>query len=71
VVLLTFNSTRRCAVMAMRQNEMVHLEGGGLPPYTVCGIAVGATFGAFFFNPLLGLYLSSKAIGICAIEAAL
>jgi hypothetical protein len=55
----------------MQKDEMVHLEGGGIAPFTACGIAVGATFGSFFFNPLLGLYLSSKAIGVCAIEAAL
>ena len=54
----------------LSKEEMVQFEGGGIPPYTVCGVAVGATVGAFFFNPLLGLYLTSKAIGVCAIEAA-
>ena len=55
----------------LRKEEMVQLEGGGVSAYTVCGFAVGATVGAFFFNPLLGLYLSSKAIGVCLIEATL
>ena len=56
---------------ALTKDEMARLEGGGIQPFTACGFAVGATVGAFIFSPLLGLYLSSKAIGVCAIEAAL
>ena len=55
----------------LRREEMVQLEGGGIPPFTACGFAVGATVGVSIFSPLLGLYLVSKAIGVCSIEAAL
>jgi hypothetical protein len=53
----------------LQKEEMMQLEGGG--PGTACGISLGLTFGAFFFSPLLGLYLTSKAVGVCAIAAAL
>ena len=52
----------------MQKQELVRLEGGG--PGVACGIAMGITVGTTIFNPLLGLYLLSKAIGVCAIEAA-
>ena len=54
---------------AMNREELKQLKGGG--PSTWCGMAVGLTVGSYFINPMLGLYLSSKAIGVCAIEAAL
>ena len=54
----------------MRKDDLVRLEGGGLPG-TACGFAIGFTIGSYFINPLLALYLSSKAIGVCAIEAAI
>ena len=49
----------------LQQKELVQLEGGG--PGAVCGVAVGITFGSYFFSPLLGIYLTSKAVGVCAI----
>ncbi len=52
----------------LQKKDMVQLEGGG--PGTWCGFAVGFTVGSYFINPMLALYLSSKAIGVCAIEAA-
>jgi hypothetical protein len=52
----------------LQQKELVQLEGGG--PGAVCGVAVGITFGAYFFSPLLGIYLTSKAVGVCAIARA-
>ncbi len=52
----------------LERKDLVQLEGGG--PGTVCGISSGLAFGAYFFSPLLGLYLTSKAIGACAIAIA-
>jgi hypothetical protein len=56
-------------VETIKKEELVQLEGGG--PGTWCGLTLGLTVGSYFINPVLGLYLSSKAIGVCAIEAAL
>ncbi|MDH5804311.1 MAG: hypothetical protein OEZ54_03930 [Gemmatimonadota bacterium] len=53
----------------MDNHQMARIEGG--EAYTACGFAVGATAASFLFSPLLGLYLTSKAIGVCAIELAL
>ena len=53
----------------LRKQDLVQMEGGGWPG-TACGIAVGFLIGSYFINPLLTLYMSSKAIGVCAIEAA-
>lgn len=55
-------------MQTMRKEDLVQLNGGG--PGVACGIAMGITVGTTIFNPLLGLYLLSKAIGVCAIEAA-
>ena len=63
------NSTRRHFLEKLNKEDLTQLEGGG--PGTWCGLAVGFTVGSYFINPMLGLYLSSKAIGVCAIEAAL
>ena len=54
---------------SLKKEELVQLEGGGWPG-TSCGVAVGITLGLGVFYPLLGLYLLSKAVGVCAIEAA-
>lgn len=51
----------------LQKQDLVQLEGGGVG--TACGIAAGFTFVGYFINPLLGLYLTSKAIGVCAIDA--
>lgn len=49
-------------------DQMTDIEGGG---GFWCGAAMGVTFAtAFFFSPLLGGYLFSKAVGVCLIEAA-
>jgi hypothetical protein len=64
-----FNAARRCVMETLQKKDMVQLEGGG--PGTICGISMGIAFGAYFFNPLFGLYLTSKAIGACAITATL
>ena len=53
----------------LQKKDLVQLEGGGLPG-TACGFADGFLIGSYFISPLLALYLSSKAIGVCAIEAA-
>ena len=52
----------------LEKQDLVQLEGGG--PGTVCGIAAGVTFAAYFFSPLFGIYLTSKAVGACAIAIA-
>ncbi len=50
-------------------DQMTDIEGGGL---FWCGLAMGVTLGvAVFVSRLLAGYLLSKAIGVCAIEAAL
>ena len=56
----------------LRKNEMVQLEGGEIPDdATICGLATGATFAAFFFGgPIIGIYTLSKAIGACSIALA-
>ena len=53
----------------LHRKDLEKLEGGG-ELGTYCGIAVGFVIGSYFISPLLALYLSSKAIGVCAIEAA-
>jgi hypothetical protein len=58
-------------MVALEKQEMVRLEGGELDDLTICGIASGLTFTAFFFGgPILGIYTLSKAIGTCAIALA-
>lgn len=52
----------------LQRKDLVQLEGGG--PGDVCGLAAGITFASYFFSPLLGLYLTSKTVGICAIAFA-
>ena len=55
----------------LQKQDLVQLEGGGLDDSTICGFAAGLTFAAFFFGgPVLGLYATSKAIGVCAIALA-
>ncbi len=51
----------------LSSDQMMDIEGGGF----WCGFSMGVTFGAALFNPILGGYLLSKAIGVCLIEAAL
>ena len=53
----------------LQQADLVQLEGGGLLG-KYCGFAVGFMIGSYFINPLLGMYVTSKAVGVCAIEAA-
>ncbi len=53
---------------SLQKEDLVRLEGGGAA--TVCGVAAGLTFASFFFSPLFGLYLTSKALGVCAIAVA-
>jgi hypothetical protein len=52
----------------LQKKDLLQLEGGG--PAEVCGVAAGITFATYFFSPLLGLYLTSKAVGVCAIAFA-
>ncbi len=53
----------------LSSDQMTDIEGGGL---FWCGVAMGVTFGVgVFVSRLLAGYLFSKAIGVCAIEAAL
>ncbi len=50
-------------------DQMTDIEGGG---FFLCGAAMGVTLGVgIFFSRLLAGYLFSKAVGVCAIEAAL
>ena len=56
---------------ALKKKDLVQLEGGGLDDATICGIATGLTFAAFFFGgPILGIYTLSKAFGTCAVALA-
>jgi hypothetical protein len=49
-------------------DQMTDIEGGGL---FWCGLAMGVTLGVgIFVSRLLAGYLFSKAVGVCAIEAA-
>ncbi len=50
-------------------DQMTDIEGGGL---FWCGVAMGVTLGVgIFVSRMLAGYLFSKAVGVCAIEAAL
>ena len=51
------------------KDEMVKLEGGG-EVGTACGAAAAFNLIMFAVSPLFALYLASKTIGVCAIEAA-
>ena len=53
---------------SLNRQQMVSVDGGGIG--TWCGVAVGFTIVSFGFSRLLGAYLLSKAIGVCAIDAA-
>ncbi len=53
---------------AMQKEEMAQLKGGG--PGTVCGAAIAFNIVMIPVSPLFALYLASKTIGVCAIEAA-
>lgn len=56
---------------ALTREKMVQLEGGGIDGATICGFGAGLTFAAYFFGgPILGIYVTSKAIGACAIALA-
>ena len=66
---LLFNSTRRKALEALKKEDLVQLEGGGAPG-TACGAAVAFNLVMIAVSPLFALYLASKTIGVCAIEAA-
>ena len=52
---------------SLNKQQMVGVEGGGVG--TWCGVAIGFTIVSFGFSRLLGAYLVSKAIGVCAIDA--
>lgn len=55
----------------LTKDEMLQLVGGVQDDATICGLAAGLTFAAFFFGgPILGIYTTSKAIGACAIALA-
>ncbi len=50
-------------------DQMTDIEGGS---FFWCGAAMGATLGVgIFFSRMLAAYLLTKAIGVCAIEAAM
>ncbi len=52
----------------LSSDQMTDIEGGGR---FLCGVAMGATLGVgLFFSRMLALYLLSKAVGVCLIEAA-
>ncbi len=52
----------------LSSDQMTDIEGGGF----WCGMAMGATLGVgIFFSRMLAAYLLTKAIGVCAIEAAM
>jgi len=54
---------------ALDRKEMVQLEGGG-GLGAACGAAMGFNILMIPVSPLFALYLASKTIGVCAIEAA-
>ena len=53
----------------LKRDEMVLLDGGG-EVGTACGTAVAFNLVMIAVSPLFALYLASKTIGVCAIEAA-
>ena len=52
----------------LKKKDLVQLEGGG--PGTACGAAFAFNLVMIGVSPLFALYMASKTIGICAIEAA-
>ena len=54
---------------SLDNREMVELEGGG-GLGTACGTAAAFNLVMIAVSPLFALYLASKTIGVCAIEAA-
>jgi len=56
-------------VEALGKKEMVELEGGG-GLGTACGAATAFNLVMIAVSPIFALYLASKTIGVCAIEAA-
>ena len=53
----------------LQKKDLFQLKGGG-ELGTACGAAIAFNIVMIAVSPLFALYLASKTVGVCAIEAA-